>query len=68
MRRETGKGYVVKVHCDEGLAIHVAPDPCAGAREGVCGLSRGGTFQLQQKTRRDRMRAELKDIKAELRR
>jgi len=25
----------VKVHCDEGLAIHVAPDPCAGAREGV---------------------------------
>ena len=35
MRRETGKEYVVKVHCDEGLAIHVAPDPCAGAREGV---------------------------------
>jgi hypothetical protein len=25
----------VKVHCDEGVAIHVAPDPCAGAREGV---------------------------------
>ena len=25
----------MKVHCDEGLAIHVAPDPCAGAREGV---------------------------------
>ena len=35
VRRETGKEYVVKVHCYEGLAIHVAPDPCAGAREGV---------------------------------
>ena len=35
MRRETGKEYVVKVHCDEGVAIHVAPDPCAGAREDV---------------------------------
>ena len=33
MRRETGKEYVVKVHCDEGAAIHVAPDPCAGVRE-----------------------------------
>ena len=32
---ETGKEYVVKVHCDEGLAIHVAPDPCAGVREDV---------------------------------
>jgi hypothetical protein len=32
---ETGKEYVVKVHCDEGVAIHVAPDPCAGVREGV---------------------------------
>ena len=35
MRRETGKEYVVKVHCDEGVAIHVAPDLCAGVREGV---------------------------------
>ena len=35
MRRETGKEYVVKVHCDEGVAIHVAPDPCAGVREDV---------------------------------
>ena len=25
----------MKVHCDEGVAIHVAPDPCAGAREDV---------------------------------
>ena len=34
----------------------------------ICGLSRRGTFQLQRKTRRDRMRAKLQDIKAELRR
>jgi hypothetical protein len=27
--------YVVKVHCDEGVATRVAPDPCAGAREDV---------------------------------
>ena len=27
--------YVVKVHCDEGVATHVAPDPCAGVREDV---------------------------------
>jgi hypothetical protein len=26
---------VVKVHCDEGVAIHVDPDPCAGVREDV---------------------------------
>ncbi|WP_456828314.1 hypothetical protein [Bradyrhizobium sp. USDA 4518] len=32
----------------------------------ICGLSRRGTFQLQRKTRRDRMRAKLRDIKAEL--
>jgi hypothetical protein len=25
----------VKVHCDEGVAIHVAPDLCAGVREDV---------------------------------
>ena len=25
----------MKVHCDEGVAIHVAPDPCAGVREDV---------------------------------
>lgn len=35
MRRETGKEYVVKVHCGEGVAIHVAPDLCAGVREDV---------------------------------
>ena len=34
----------------------------------ICGRSRGGNFQLQRKTRRDRMRGKLRDIKAELRR
>src|SRR6185295_13832393 len=34
----------------------------------ICGLSRCGNFQLQRKTRRDRMRGKLRDIKAELRR
>jgi len=33
-----------------------------------CGLSRDGKFQLQRKTRRDRVRAKLRDIKEELRR
>ena len=34
----------------------------------ICGKSRQGRFQLKRKTRSDRMRAKLKDIKAELRR
>ena len=25
----------MKVHCDEGVAIRIGPDPCAGLREGV---------------------------------
>jgi hypothetical protein len=32
----------------------------------ICGTTRSGKFQLQRKTRRDRMRAKLKMIKAEL--
>ena len=35
VRRETGKKYEVKVHCDEGVAIHIGPESCAGAREGI---------------------------------
>ena len=31
----------MKVHCDEGIAIHVAPDPCAGVREDVGEASAG---------------------------
>jgi RNA-directed DNA polymerase len=34
----------------------------------ICGKSRRGAFQLQRKTRADRMRAKLREIKAELRR
>ena len=34
----------------------------------ICGKSRQGRFQLQRKTRGDRMRAKLRDIKVELRR
>ena len=25
----------MQVHCDEGVAIHIDPESCAGAREGV---------------------------------
>src|SRR6202022_2403694 len=32
-RRETGKEYGVRVHCDEGVATYVAPDPGAVLRE-----------------------------------
>ena len=35
VRRETGKEEVVRAHCDEGVANHVGPEPCAGNREGV---------------------------------
>jgi len=41
VRRETGKEYVVKVHCDEGVAIHIGPEPCAGVREDVGEASAG---------------------------
>jgi len=34
----------------------------------ICGTSRRGSFLLQRKSRRDRMRAALRDIKAQLRR
>jgi hypothetical protein len=31
----------VKVHCDEGVAIHIGPEPCAGVREDVGEASAG---------------------------
>ena len=31
----------------------------------ICGQSRRGNFQLQRKTRRDRMLGKLRDVKAE---
>ncbi len=35
VRRETGKAQVVRVHCDEGVANHIGPEPCVAIREGV---------------------------------
>jgi hypothetical protein len=31
----------VQVHCDEGIANHIGPEPCGGAREDVCEASAG---------------------------
>ncbi len=31
----------MQVHCDEGIANHIGPEPCAGAREGVGEASAG---------------------------
>ena len=31
----------MKVHCDEGVATHIDPEPCAGVREGVSEASAG---------------------------
>src|SRR5260370_33202071 len=35
VRRETGKEQMVQVHYDEGAAIHIGPESCAGGREAV---------------------------------
>ena len=35
VRRETGKEQMVRVHYDEGVAIHIGPESCAGGREAV---------------------------------
>ena len=32
---------MVKVHCDEGVATHIGPKPCAGVREDVGEASAG---------------------------
>jgi hypothetical protein len=34
VRREAGKEQGVEVHCDEGIAIHIGPEPCVIVREG----------------------------------
>jgi hypothetical protein len=31
----------VQVHYDEGIAIHIGPEPCAGIREDICEASVG---------------------------
>jgi hypothetical protein len=33
---------MVKVHCDEGIANHIGPEPCVVVREGGCEASVGG--------------------------
>jgi hypothetical protein len=35
VRRETGKEQVVQVHYDEGVAIHIGPEPCVARSRGV---------------------------------
>ena len=45
VRRETGKEEAVRVHCDEGVANHVGPEPCAGNREGVGEAERVNDFE-----------------------
>jgi hypothetical protein len=35
VRRETGKKSVVRVHHGQGVAIHIDPESCADAREGI---------------------------------
>ena len=35
VRRETGKEQMVRVHYDEGVAIRIGPESCAGGREAV---------------------------------
>jgi RNA-directed DNA polymerase len=50
------------------FALSLHPDKTRMGFTFICGRSRGGTFQLKRKTRRDRMMGKLKDIKVELRR
>jgi RNA-directed DNA polymerase len=80
--RERFEAFSLSLHPDKTRLIefgrHAAFDRkkrCVGRPETfaflgftfICGKSRRGAFQLQRKTRRDRMRAKLQEIKAELR-
>ena len=42
----------MQVHCDEGIANHIGPKPCAGIREGVGEASAG--VRAGQPSSRDR--------------
>ena len=44
----------MQVHCDEGVATHIGPKPCAGVREDVGEASVGG--RAGQPLSRDRKR------------
>jgi group II intron reverse transcriptase/maturase len=81
--RERFEAFALSLHPDKTRLIefgrHAAPDRNQrglGKPETfnflgfthICGRSRRGYFQLRRKTRRDRMRAKLQDVKEELRR
>jgi hypothetical protein len=53
VRRETGKEWVVQVHYDEGVAIHICPEPCGGVRKDADEASAGeGIGQPLSRVRR----------------
>lgn len=81
--RERLAAFALKLHPDKTRLIEFgryAPERRLGRGLGrpetfvflgfihICGKTRQGLFQLQRRTYRDRMRAKLKEIKAELRR
>lgn len=43
----------MEVHCDEGVAIHIGPEPCAGVREDAGEASAGE--RIGQPSSRERM-------------
>jgi RNA-directed DNA polymerase len=80
--RERLQEFCLSLHPDKTRLIEFGRHTAAGRRQRglgkpetfdflgftlICGTSRRGSFLLQRKTRRDRMRAKLQEIKAELR-
>src|ERR1700751_4331176 len=64
----TGQGSVISLLSDRNKRGVSIPETFAFLGfTFICGKSRRGSFQLQRKTRRDRMRAKLQEIKTELR-
>ena len=81
--RERFEAFALSLHPEKTLVIEFGRRAAADRKERgvgrpetftflgfthICGKSRRGLFQLQRKTRRDRMRAKLQEIKVELRR
>jgi hypothetical protein len=46
VRRETGEEQSVRIRYDEGVAIHIDPEPCAGVREDAGEASAGGRIDI----------------------
>ena len=40
-RRETGRDYMMEVHCDQGAAVCIGAEACAVPREGISEASLG---------------------------